>query len=335
MQRRIILTRHSKKPDPEDPTYKGLSKSGVALARKSAQDIIQYIIKSPSKSVIFLCGALDEVRTRSTEQIYGEEIKKALSRRPNEYIVITNEDIALENPNQRNDYLKALIDKNPHKKVVVTIPMSIDEFSLRKKGWFTQDGQLTEFSKKLFEKVGNDEQQALRYWLAHQGNVDGLKGPKPIEVAKSYAQGIKRLEAMERWYAGKRPYVTGLVGHSMELDTYLTWVATGGRIDLESYERLNQGGGMIKETELATITSNPVTTSVSYRGKHRIARTLESIAASFAVSSFILAMLAFPGITGNIIGASKSNLIGLSFLLISLISSLLVIHLRKKINLLV
>lgn len=328
------MTRHSKKPDPEDPNYQGLSKSGVALARKSARDIIKYIIESPKGSVTFLCGASDEVRTRSTERLYGEEIKKVLSQKPEEYLVITDQDIKIDNPSQRNDYLKAIIDKNPRKKIVVAIPMSIDEFSLRKRGWFAPDGQPNEFTKKLMEKGGNDEQQALRYWLAHQGDIDGIKGPKPIEVARGYASGIKRLEAMEKWYAGKRPYSTGLVGHSMELDTYLTWVSSGGRVDLESFEKINQGNGMIKETELATITSNPLLTKVNYRGKHHMARTLENIAAGFTVFSFILSLLSLQGITGNVVGIENSDLLSLVFLLIMLAFGLITLKIRRKLDLL-
>jgi hypothetical protein len=76
---------------------------------------------------------------------------------------------------------------NNIKKIVVTIPMSVDEFSPRRRGWFTQDGQPTAFTKRMMEKGGNDEQQALRYWLAHQGNIDGLQGPKPLEVARGFS----------------------------------------------------------------------------------------------------------------------------------------------------
>ncbi|MBR9706471.1 hypothetical protein GOV14_05525 [Candidatus Pacearchaeota archaeon] len=332
MKRDFFLTRHSIKPkgnDVEDKKYKGISKKGVALARKSSKDILKYIEKGPDNEVIFLGGVSDEIRTKSTADVYGQELKRMLKNDPN-YVVITSEDVRWQTYDKVAGQLKEFIDRNPDKKIIIDVPFFMNEFSLKSKGWLDKEGKPTPYLSKLLEIGGGDEEKALKYWMDNQGKIEGLVGPTPLQVAKGYEQGVNMLQEYAKSQFGDRPYVVGIVGHSFEADTFLTYVAGSGQIDSNIYSQLSVGKGIIKETELASVNVKPDVTTVSYRGEDTKAQTLETLVKLIFISSFLFSLLFSTNITGNAVGVTKSSIIGLIFVAIGIISAILLITKRKK-----
>ena len=331
---KFFITRHSIKPkgeDVESEQYKGLSRKGVELARSSARNILDDIENSPDNTVVFLGGVSDEVRTRSTMQLYGEELKKALAGR-NDYVVITREDVGAGEGLLRK--IRAICDANPHKKIIVDAPVYLEELSLRKKGSLTKEGKPTPYLAKLLEMHGNNESEALRDYIRNNGEMDGLKGPNPEFIARSYQVGVERLEKFARKVIGNRPLVTGIVGHSFETDMYLAYVAGGGKVDLPSFEKISSGQGMIKETEKATFKMGHEFTEIDYRGRKTKVRPLEEMLRVGAIMGLIVpVILSFPRITGNTIGTAVSASISVYEwigLMISIISLIGLLYLKDK-----
>lgn len=338
MEKRHFLTRHSIKPkgeDVESESYRGVSKKGVELARSSAKYILDDIEKAPKGAVIFLGGASDEVRTRSTAEIYGDELKKLLANKK-DYIVITRGDISRNRGyNDMARQVKDTIEANPDKKIIIDIPLFMKEFSLKRKGWLTKEGKPSPYLTRLMEKHKGNEYEAMRDWLTPQGKDGEISGPSPDSVARSYEKGIARLERFARKYIGDRPYVTGIVGHSFEADAYLSYLAGEGKADLSSFDRISSDRGMIKETELASVRISPEITTLTYRGKeHHKKKSLENIAGISAIIGLIGGIFFFSNnITGNVIAdisVNTASFIGAGLFIVGLIGALFYFRSKKR-----
>jgi hypothetical protein len=330
MVKRVIGTRHSiKKPkvagDSMSKEYEGITVQGVELARQSAKNLVAEIEETPENSVFFLGGVSEEIRTRSTARVYGAEMKKLLADN-SKYVVVTEEDLAKGgNASYRSmvGHLKSIVDANPNKRVVVDVPLFLKEFSMRKHGWAEKaTGAHTAYTLKLMEKVGGNEEAAFKYWIEHQGEqVDGLAGPKPVEVAKDYMKGLGRLESFVSRYIPNRPLVTGFVSHSWDADTFLMYVAGDGAVDLATFDKIRAGNGAIRETEVGAVKIDNGAATVTYRG-HKHERKLEKIVAAIAAVSIIGSLLTLSGMTGNAIGLSQNNLMGMMFLVLFVTATL-------------
>lgn len=267
MIERYFLTRHSIKPkedDLESEKYKGISKQGELLARESAMNLFEYFEKeTPKDAVIFLGGVSEEVRTKSTAQVYGERLKEVAVDNPN-YIVIIEKDIDKNKGySEIVEQIKQTIKANPDKKIIIDFPLFLKELSLRRT--WTPDGKPSPF---MLLKGGDFEK--TKEWIAMGEKFDG---PSPEMVAKKYENALKRLEKFARKYIGDRPLVVGMVGHSVEADAYLAYLAGNGNVDLEILDKISNGEGLIKETELATIEATPDFITISYRGRKKIPRS--------------------------------------------------------------
>ncbi|MEK6882790.1 MAG: hypothetical protein AABY22_24415 [Nanoarchaeota archaeon] len=335
MEKRYFLTRHSIKPKGEDiesELYRGISKKGVELARSSARNIFDYIEKSPNGAVIFLGGVSDEVRTKSTAEVYGNELKKILSGRK-DYVVITKEDI----PKGRGytwmaKQVEKIINSNPDKKIVLDIPIFLKEFSPQKEsknqgGWYNKSGKPTAYLIKLIEKHKGNEYDMMKDWITNKGRSGELIGPNPLDVAKSYEKGLGRLERFVKKYAGDRPVVNGIIGHNLNADCYLTYILGGGKVDLATFEKMSRGKGLLKETEMALIEITPDITTLTYRNQeHKAKKDLEQKVSSVVAVGGILGSLFFlsSGVTGNAIGSlsnSSGSSIGIVLLLVGIASA--------------
>lgn len=329
MEKRYFLTRHSIKPkgeDVESEEYKGISKKGVELARNSAKNILDDIERTPKGAVIFLGGASDEIRTRSTAEVYGDELKRLLADKE-DYMVITRGDITKgKGYSAMAKQVKEMVDANPDKRIIVDIPMFMKEFSLKRKGWLTKEGKPAPYLTKLIERHKGNEYEAMKDWLTTQGKEGELRGPAPEDIAKSYEKGINRLEKFAKRYIGDRPYVTGLVGHSFEADAYLTYLAGDGKVDLSTFEKVSSGKGMIKETEMASVRVTPEITTITYRGaEHHKRKGLENIAGALAIMG-VLGGIFFlsPNLTGNAIADltnKTTSFVGAGLLIVGLVGA--------------
>ena len=341
LESRHFLTRHSIKPvnpdkSDESKEYPGISEAGVRRARSSAKNIFELLDKSESGTVMFLSGVSEEIRTASTARVYGDELKKMLKDRK-DYIVITDKDVEkMPGYNTIAEYTKTVIDSNPDKKIIVDIPLFLNELSARsrqgKVGWMDNKGKPTPYALRLIERCGKDQYKALRYWIEHNNpEIGGERGPDPNEIAKSYAQGVSKLEQFAQKYIGDRPLITGLVGHSWDADVYLAYLAGNGKVDKNSLDLVASGKGMIKETEMAYVRADKDMISLTYRNReHKTKRTLERIAAMVGGIGLLFSLLSTSGITGNAIGTNGTNIYGAIFAAIALACGILILQLRKK-----
>jgi hypothetical protein len=338
MTKRYFLTRHSIKPkgeDTESERYKGISKKGESLARESAMNVLKYVQEAPSGAVVFLGGASDEPRTKSTAQVYGDRLREYLGDNQ-DYVVITGRDIDRNKGyNEVARQIKETIESNPDKKIIIDLPLFLKEFSLKRKGWFTEEGKINPYVEKLFEKHKGNEYEIMRELISSEGKEGNLKGPSPEDMARNYERGIVRLEKFARKYTGDRPLVVGAVGHSGEIDAYLAYLAGNGKVDLEGFDKIRANEGIIKETELATIQKTSDLTTISYRGKKTEGKSLEErVASVIAISGSILGFsFLSSNITGNVIANitnNSSNIIGVGFLLMGLIAGLFWMKTRKS-----
>ena len=254
-----FLTRHSLKPEmPEDESaeYPGLTEAGAELARKRArQEILELVEKSERGTVVFIGGASNLPRTKSTAEIYGDELKEI---NPEDALVVTRQEIAKIYKEEKSykgtlEKIAESIKQNENKKIIIVFPMFLKGLSPKDEGH-----EFFAYYNQLLEKHGGDESAAIKDWLETNGKVDGKQaGPVPQELARNIESELERLKTFAQKHFDGRPLITGLVGHSWLLDAFL-------------YEKIGEKAlekGMINETELAKIKVGPDKTEIEYRGE--------------------------------------------------------------------
>lgn len=290
-----FVTRHaqSAKHEQPDPKYTSLTPKGVEQARERARsEVLEMIQGAPKDAVIFIGGS-DQLRTKETGEVYGEElgIMREDLKNTSDVEVIPREEfekfkelsyaLALRE-------IEGIIKANPDKKVVVDFPMRLWGFSY---GHKTKDekGRLvgeprwidertkkaSDFFATLVKEHGNDE--GGRIWLRQGGEYTDqsgrvLKGPEPIEVAKEYFASLVKLQKFAKKHSD-RPLIIGGVGHSWDIDALATWLSLGcpESVDNEKFYRrfaeISQGGKIINETEMMQFEINANRVKLKYRGK--------------------------------------------------------------------
>lgn len=330
-----LFTRHSLKAkehfyDFNSKKYPGLIWRGVRKARKATKNILAELEQTPNNSIFFLGGSSEEIRTKSTARVYGSELKKLLKGRT-DYVVVTEEDIASSSQvgySSVIDQLRTIANANPDKRVIVDVPLFVKEFSMRRTGWLDSQGKRTPYAKRLMKKANDNQPAAFKYWVETDGApLDGSKGPNPLEVAKSYAKGVERLEQFVARHIPNRPIVTGFVGHAWDLDIFLTYLANG-KINLASYDQVRAGGSMVKETELGSFRMDKDTATLTYRGRQH-SRKLEHLVAAVGVIGILGAVFSLSGVTGNVVGASYNNPLGIISVIVFLTAMLLYSVIRE------
>lgn len=261
-------TRHSIKPKGEDKesAYKGISERGEQLSRERAHDLMALVDRAPEGAVIFIGGSSDQIRTKSTAEVYGEEMKKIVTEESKDIVVINRNDIA-DSQKGYSQIVGGVVEKinaEPTKKVVVDFPMFLKEFSIGGGKFLDASGGMNEFTKKLLE-LGGTEEGALKKWIESEGIIDGIVGPKPKEIAEDQLNGIKRLFKFAKKNIGQeRPIVIGFVGHSWTLDVLAIYLAKGSEVTMEGFEKI--GGSMSKETEMVELSIHNNKGIFKYRG---------------------------------------------------------------------
>lgn len=217
------------------------------MAKGRAKEIFEMIEKADDGAIIFIGGCSEIPRTKSTALVYGQEIKKlAEEKRDSEIKVFITEDVKqIRGYTNKINYLVEQINENPNSKIVLGFPLALREISPKNK-FLDENGQLTEFSKKLLSRNNNNEEKAMIEWLQNQGKLENLQGPNPREVAEEQLRAIKRLEDFVKKYMLDRPTIIGSVVHSWSLDALAIYLANSGEVNLKNFEKMK--GTMIKET---------------------------------------------------------------------------------------
>lgn len=268
----FFATRHSKKPKGEDlesKEFPGISERGVELAQERAKEIFKVLEDAEEGTVMFIGGASEAARTKSTAKVFGQEIKRIVAEEGKEDIfVLTKEDIIQKDKgySQIIEEIAGRIKANPDKKVLVDFPLFLKEFQIRR--WLDEEGNFSSYTKALLERNKEDNLACLEDWIGNEGRIGNLEGPNPTKVAEEQLQGIKRLKEFAQKYIGERPLIIGAAGHSWDLDALAIYLANEGKVDLEGLEKV--GGEMIKETEPVQVEVTEEKTILRYKGKEFI-----------------------------------------------------------------
>ena len=273
MRNEAMAMRHSLKPKgdiPESEEYPGISEPGVELTKSKTPEVIKILEEEKEGTIMFLGGASEAIRTKSTERVIGDEAKRILEKEGREdIIVLTSKDA--ENANMEKGYKEFLngfrefaekIKDNPDKKVLIDAPLFLKEFALDP--WM-KNGEMRPYTKALLEKNGNNELEAVKDWISNEGVIGDLKGPNPTEMAENHIKGLERLKEFAEKIMPGRHIVVSMVGHSWSLDALITYLANDGKVDLEGFEKV--GGKMIGETQIAKISLGVGKGKLTYGGK--------------------------------------------------------------------
>lgn len=259
------LTRHSKSGKGVESSP-GLSEEGVELAKERAKAIAELVRNSVKGSVIFYGGVTSAPRTRSTAEIYVDEVENILHEEGTEGVRFIRQEEIKEDA-ERSGYLATArsianeADGSPDEKVVLELPLFIKEFSMEK--YLCEEDGVTVKPEwqALLDKHGKDYTGAIREWFNNKSeSID------PKEMAEGYLSGMRRLADFSRRFFPNRPLKIGLIGHSFIIDALLTYIVNNNEISPEGFDKI--GGDIVTETELAIIEfdkdSNPV---LNYRGQ--------------------------------------------------------------------
>jgi len=194
LTKKFKVWRHSieptKKDTAESPEYPGIITEGVKLAKEKARSILESLEQEDPGTVMFLGGASEAIRTKSTARVFGEEAKR-LAQEKNEILVLTEEDI-----DTRKGYAKIAqeitdsIKTNPDKKFLIDIPLFVKEFSMNP--WTTKEGDYSPYTKAVLKKHSGDRVESMKEMIGETesikvGIVKGrvflyYKGNDPVEL---------------------------------------------------------------------------------------------------------------------------------------------------------
>ena len=244
----------------ESERYPGISPEGVELAREKAKEIQEIVDSAPKNAILFLGGSTEEERTKSTLEVYGDRLHELYAGSDSVEVMTRDEMDALRaHPEAKTvETVQKFIETNPEKKLVITYPLFLKEFSLRPEFRDKKTGVNTAFSKYLFEK-GKTEAGATQV-LHDQGGPTSAQ-----EIALKHLEGVRRLRDFAAKYAGDRPVIIGFVGHAWILDSLASYLANDGQATAEAFDKT--GGKMMESSELAKVELKNGGATFTYRDK--------------------------------------------------------------------
>lgn len=287
-----VLSRHSLRG--KDSPYPGISAVGVEKARERARgDLKELVEKSPAGAVMFIGGASEEIRTKSTAEVYGDELENIFEGREDTVVITKSavEELVKQGDRTINEVVRAvravagIVDSNPDKKIIVDYPLFLKEFErqrfLKPETWHKEREVLPYYIALVKEAKGDEADEFLRQWFISKGKItdpdtgEVLEGPNPDNVAAEYLRGLGRLRDFARKHIGKeRPLTLVVVGHTPSLDAFIThFASTDKRASPENLAAVNNGR-MFVPAEITKIDlgkSNlgivPSVVGVTYRGR--------------------------------------------------------------------
>lgn len=266
----VYLGRHSLRPKgdlPESKKFPGIAEPGVELGRRKAEsDVLEFIQQSPKNAIVFIGGVSDEERTKSTARIFAETLADIIGKSDDYFVSHKTIEKWIRKGKSPVVAIRALAlkEKNKKNRLVIDLPLFLKQLSSKRARTVLSESK---YFQELKKRTGEDQHKLVRMWIETDGHLDGIEeGPKPQAIADNYKNAISRLEQFIQKELPNRPVSVIVVGHSWELDVAITAFANNGKVDLESFDRVTQGG-IIKETEAARIVFGPKETTVTYRGK--------------------------------------------------------------------
>lgn len=246
----FIFSRHAKKATPETPEeelsekYFGITREGEKETRARAKELVDIIEGLPDKSIVILSGVSRAVRTRSTLEIYGSELRSIFKDR--EDIVIPQKQIEEKGERLREslDNLKSISEmmktERRRKKAIIQFPLWIKQFAASPKQWKEWSSYFS------MAKKGGSE---IAQWIEEK------KDPNALKLAKDLLTGIKRVNNFFRKFFPENTMMFINVDHSGELDALFTYLANEGAVEKEGFEKI--GGKEVEEGEISQLSFLP------------------------------------------------------------------------------
>ena len=274
MEKKFFVFRHSDKPDdknPESQTHPGLSEKGVEKAKEQKTREIKGIIdNAPDRALIYIGGATELARTKSTAIAAGEGLK-ALYKDKESVVILTKEEILNQagKTGSISSTIKKIIeivenDENKNKKIIVDFPLFVKELSFGRR-WDAKKDNF-EYFDYLDKKYGDNEEGAFEEWSHTKGeNTEGSGGPNPDTVAEEYLFGLDRINEFAKKYFPDRPIVVGAVSHRWDLDAAILKLIAD-EVSPKSFKEISNEK-LTDTTEGTVITINGNQMKIAWRGK--------------------------------------------------------------------
>ncbi len=246
----FIFSRHAKRATPETPEeelsekYLGITKEGEKETRARAKELADIVEKLPDKSIVILSGVSRAVRTRSTLEIYGSELRSIFKGR--EDIVIPQRQIEEKEEGRHEllDDLKSISGmmktEGRRKKAIIQFPLWIKQFTASPEQWKEWSSYFS-----MAKRRGSE----IAQWIEEK------KGPNPLKLAKDFLTGIRRMDNFFRKFFPENTVMFINVDHSGELDALFTYLANEGAVEKEGFERI--GGKEVEEGEISQLSFLP------------------------------------------------------------------------------
>ena len=246
--------RYSGPDNPLSKKYPSITEKGVKQANRTVREKLMTALEAtPPNTVLFILAKSDQTRTGHTVDAYGDEFDRIAQSR-DDLFVLTKTKLSLQTGNTIRT-IKEIIKGNPDKKIVVVYPLMVKQLSYAFEGRWTTDSNKISYFAELLKKCGGDYSASLHDWVETQGKLvleDGttITGPLPEKVARDYLDGIIRVYHFVKKRIPNRPIRIHGVGHQLDLDAVVTFLATG-KVDTLSFIQVT-GGTPINESELIT-----------------------------------------------------------------------------------
>lgn len=288
----FLMARHSKKTPDLQKEYPGISIEGEELVReKTREHLLKIIEESDPGSVVMFLGSSDLPRTKSTSHISANEVKNLLGEKTDKYLVYEQKDIegmVDKKTQSTREMLSKVVAENPDKKIVLSYPLFLKEFSMivpesgihaGNPDWKTGGTKeiSTPYLTELIKQSENKEAVAVTKWIENMGEIkmpDGtiLRGPNPVETAQGYIKSMERLQKFAKNLFPNRPLVIEVSTHSWDIDAFIAYATHQGKLDVAGFREIARGAdnkdlSIISEFEFPVIKIDENTKTLSYRGK--------------------------------------------------------------------
>lgn len=270
MSERYFFARHGERTDkssnPESEKYKGITESGLEKIKENTEKIRQMIDNASPNAVVNIGGSSEEDRTRSTADAIGDYLSESYSEDPNT-ITITRHQITIQKESGEMpdtiSYITHQIENNPDKRIIISYPLFLKEFSIRPHFRDQNTGKTTDLTNDLYKAAQENEQAATHILMGGEGSQNIDFPVSPQQLADKQKKGLQRLREFSRRFIKDREIIIGFVGHAWDLDALASDLANQGQADYEGF--IKSGGQEIEQAEVGIVDIKEGKTVFSYR----------------------------------------------------------------------
>lgn len=274
--RETVASERPSADDAESEHYLGITKRGEEMVRETVeQEFVPIVDSLDPDGVLFLGGASEEERTKSTGEAQGDVLQSLYAENETVRVIPRKEVDTLRETAKREhgkvlDSIQRLIESHADTKVVISYPLYLKGWSVRPGFIDSKTGKPTPFQEALDDLSGGDTKEIMRLWLESKGRITHrgrvVEGPSPDEVAKEMLADIVRLRKFAKKFVGDRQLAVSFTGHGGLTDMLLVRLANAGDMTSEGFE--TTGGEMIRQSEVGVIEiEKGGAAKVKYRGR--------------------------------------------------------------------